>query len=81
MTEKLRIYSSFRNGSAVDSEVFASLARTVLMNDLGYVFLTDSTFSGYKDSDIGRSDSHSHLERTVQGGIIADYIVSVFKTL
>ena len=77
MAEELRVDRSFRNSSAVYREVLSSLAGTVLVDDPGYVLLSDTAFSGNKDCDVGRGYCDSDLKSTVQCRIVADYIIFV----
>ena len=47
----------------------------------GYILFSDTAFARDEDSDVGRGNEYSHLKRTVEGRIIAYYIISVLKTL
>ena len=77
MAEKLRVDRSLRYGSAVYREVLSSLAGTVLVDDPGYVLLSDTAFSGNKDCDVGRGYCDSDLKSAIKRRIVADYIIFV----
>ena len=81
MAEKLGIDSPFGNCSAVDGKVFRILPASVLVYDFRDVVLADSALACHKDSQFCQSDSHRHLDGTVQRRIIADYIVFVLYFL
>ena len=74
MSEEFRIYCTFRNGTAVDREIFSFPASAAGMYDLRDIFLSYTAFARYKDCYIRRSDSHGHLQCPVQRRIISDYI-------
>ena len=76
--EKLGIDGSFRDGSAVDCEIFPALSRTVLMNDLRDILLSHTAFTRHEHSDVGRRNGNSDLKRTVQRRIVADDVIFVF---
>ena len=81
MTEKFRVNRAFRDGAAVYGKVFATLAEAVLVNDLRNILLADTAFTGDQDSKVCRGDGHGRLQCSVKGGIIADDVVFVFKSL
>ena len=78
MTEKLRVYGSFRNGTAVYCKIFSVSSPAVLVDDTGNILLTDAAFSGNQNRYIGRSNCNGNLQSPVERRIVADYIKLVF---
>ena len=80
VAEELGIYGAFGNGPAVHGEIFPVAAGTVLMYYARNHILAGSAFTEYEHGEVvGRGHGNRHAEGAVQGGIIADYIVLVFK--
>ena len=71
MSEELRVDGAFRNGSAVDGEIFAGPPAAELMYDFRYILLSHAAFPAYQHGKVRRSDSNGDFKRPVQGGIIA----------
>ena len=77
MPEKLRVYGTFRDGTAIDGKIFPALACTVLVYNLRYVFLSDTALTCHQDRYVGRRDRNGNLQCPVQGRIVADYVIFI----
>ena len=66
MAEELRVDGPFGDGAAVHGDVFVVLARRIGVDDLREELLAHAAFARDKDRQVGRGDTHGHLERAVQ---------------
>ena len=81
MSEQFGIDRSFGDGTTVDSNVLSMLARTVLVNNLRKVFLTDATLAGNQHGEIGGRNLKRYVNRPVERRTIADDAKSLFDLL
>jgi len=72
MTEKLRIYRPFGNGTTVYGNVLPVLSPAVLVDYLREALLTHTTLSGNQHRQIGRSHLNGNIDGTHQCLVIAD---------
>ena len=81
VAEELRVRSPFGDGPAVDGEVLVVPAAAVLVDNLGNILLSDSALPRDQHSQVRGRYGHGHLQRPVQGGVVADDVVFVLKSL
>ena len=81
MPEELCVYRSFRNGSAVDGQVFARLAAAVLVDYLGNVFLACAAFAFDQHGEVGGRNCHGCFKRPVERRVVSNDVVAVFQYL
>ena len=81
MTEKFRVNGTLRNRTAVYRKILCVFPPAELVDYLRDIVFSDSAFTCHKDRKVCRSHSYSHLQSPVQGRIVTDYVVLVFKFL
>ena len=81
MAEKFGIHGSGRDGRAVDGQVFARLAEAVLVDDARNHVLTRAALARDHDRQVRRGDGDRHLQRPVQGRVVADDVELVLEAL
>ena len=64
MPEQFGINRTFRDSSAVDSNILSVLPPAILMNDLWKTLLSDTALSGNQHGQIGRSYLNSNIDGT-----------------
>ena len=81
MSEEFAVYSTFRNASAVDSEIFLSFSRRVIMNYSWYYFFSYAALAYDEHAEVCWCHLKSDIKHTIQHIAIPHDIVSLFYGL
>ena len=78
VTEQFGVYGTFRDSTAVHSDVFALLSTAVIVDDSREVLLAHSTLTDHQHSQIGGSHLHGNVNGPLQGRVKAYDVITAF---
>lgn len=81
MPEQLGVDRSFGDGTTIDRNVLSMFARTVLMNDLRKILLSDPALAGNQYGKIGGRYLKRYVDRPVERRTVADNPKSLLDLL